>query len=117
MTDTLDYKGYIAIISMDLDLGMFRGEVINTTSHIDFYSDNLSGLKSEFRTSVDEYLTVCEERGISPEKGYSGKFNLRLGPRLHAIASSKAATLGKSLNEFIVALVAREAEEDGAKDT
>lgn len=112
MTRALEYQGYYAKVDMDVDLGLFRGQVINTASHIDFYSDSVDGLKSEFKTSVDEYLAVCEERGIAPEKGYSGKFNLRLGPELHAKASTSAAMSGRSLNEFIVAAVARATDQE-----
>jgi len=35
-------------------------------------------------------------------KKYSGKFNLRIPPELHAEIASKASAEGKSLNQWIV---------------
>ena len=48
------------------------------------------------------FLDVCKEKGIEPYKEYSGKFNLRIPPELHAEIASKASTEGKSLNQWIV---------------
>jgi len=29
------------------------------------------------------YLEVCGERGVEPEKPFSGRFNLRMAPEVH----------------------------------
>ncbi|MFZ4618154.1 MAG: type II toxin-antitoxin system HicB family antitoxin, partial [Rectinemataceae bacterium] len=44
---------------------------------------------------------TCAERGEAPDKPYSGKFNIRIPPELHAKAASKAQSLGESLNDFV----------------
>jgi predicted HicB family RNase H-like nuclease len=44
---------------------------------------------------------MCEEEGISPLKEYSGKFNLRVSPELHAQIAARAAAEGKSLNQYV----------------
>ena len=51
-------------------------------------------LRREFQLSVDDYLEWCKEDGVTPEKPYSGKFNLRLTPELH----KKVAIAAKKLN-------------------
>ncbi len=44
---------------------------------------------------------MCQEEGIEPKKQYSGKFNLRVSPELHADVATKAAAEGKSLNQCV----------------
>ncbi len=44
---------------------------------------------------------MCREEGIDPQKKYSGKFNLRVTPELHAEVAAKAAAEGKSLNQCV----------------
>lgn len=42
----------------------------------------------------------CKERGIEPERPYSGKLSLRLSPDLHRVAE-QAATAGESIDQCI----------------
>lgn len=44
---------------------------------------------------------MCREEGIIPYKQYSGKFNLRVTPELHAEVAAKVAAEGKSLNQCV----------------
>ena len=55
---------------------------------------------------VSDYLAYCREKGIEPEKAYSGKLVLRMKSDLHSDAADKANSLGISLNEFINRAVA-----------
>ncbi|MBW7877141.1 MAG: type II toxin-antitoxin system HicB family antitoxin [Candidatus Cloacimonetes bacterium] len=50
---------------------------------------------------MEEYLRICKERGISPHKEYSGKFNLRIPPELHSKIAVLAASEDKSLNQWV----------------
>lgn len=106
----LKFKNYLAKLEYDEEIEMFRGVVINTSSHIDFYSDTVAGLKDEFKKSVETYLEVCREHGIRPDRPFSGKFNLRLGSALHAAASACAEMSGATLNQWVKQIVAREAK-------
>ncbi len=56
----------------------------------------------EFKKSLKVFLDVCEEKGIEPYKEYSGKFNLRISPEIHAEIASMASADGKSLNQWVV---------------
>lgn len=49
---------------------------------------------------------MCEEDGVEPRKWYSGRFNLRISPELHASAAAAAAAEGKSLNQWIAGALA-----------
>jgi predicted HicB family RNase H-like nuclease len=58
-------------------------------------------LAQAFRDSVDDYLTWCAERGVEPEKPYSGRVLVRIDPALHRKAAIRAAAEGLSLNAWI----------------
>ena len=63
--------------------------------------DGEEKLKKAFEDSVDDYLEWCKEDGVSPEKPYSGRLNLRLAPETHKKAAINAKIKGISLNRFI----------------
>ena len=68
----------------------------------DFYGKTPDELRLEFKKSLKVFLDVCKEKGIEPYKEYSGKFNLRIPPELHAEIASMASADGKSLNQWVV---------------
>ncbi|MEA2040597.1 MAG: type II toxin-antitoxin system HicB family antitoxin [Thermodesulfobacteriota bacterium] len=98
----ITYKGYIARIEPDLDDGILVGRVINTRDIIGFHGETIAQTVESFHAAMDEYLEDCRQRGIDPNKPYSGKFNLRLPPELHSEIASAAAKSGKSLNRWVI---------------
>ena len=52
----------------------------------------MEALRKEFQISIEEYLAVCKERGITPQPPFFGKLNLRLGPDLHARVARDGGT-------------------------
>ncbi len=99
----MEYKGYIAGIEYDDIEGLFYGHVVNsgTSSIATFAASDVEGLKREFRISIDQYMELCKERGIEPQKPFSGKFNLRLGSDLHHRVTVAAVENRLSLNAWI----------------
>lgn len=97
----MNYKGYIGSVEYDENARIFAGTVINTKTVITFLGTSVDELEAEFRASVDDYLEWCKKDGISPEKPYSGRFNVRLLPELHQKAAIAASRLNMSLNSFI----------------
>jgi len=53
---------------------------------------------------------VCREKGISPKKTFSGKFNLRISPQLHSTIAALAAGQHKSINEWVSDTLKKSAE-------
>ncbi|MCF8145709.1 MAG: type II toxin-antitoxin system HicB family antitoxin [Deltaproteobacteria bacterium] len=100
--NTVTYKGYIAAIEPDLDDGILVGRVINTRDIIGFDGETISEALKSFHAVIDEYLEDCRQRGVDPNKPYSGKFNLRLTPELHGRLAEQAARSGKSLNQWVI---------------
>ena len=99
-----DYK---AKIEYDADIDMFRGEIIGLNGGADFYGETPSELKKEFKKSLEVYLEVCKEKGISPRKEYSGKFNLRIPSKLHSDIAAIATTQKKSINQWVTETLER----------
>ncbi len=102
MMNLMTIDGYRAVIQYDPDIEMFRGEFIGLNGGADFYAKDLDGLRHEGQVSLRVFLDACAERGIEPQKSFSGKFNVRLPPDLHSAVVAAAAAKGKSLNQWVV---------------
>ena len=94
-------ESHKAKIEYDPEIDMFRGEILGLNGGADFYGKTPDELRKEFKKSLKVFLDVCKEKGIEPYKGYSGRFNLRIPPDLHAEISARAAAEGKSLNQWV----------------
>jgi predicted HicB family RNase H-like nuclease len=97
----LKYKGYTGMVEYDPDGKIFTGEVIGLRSVVTFQGRTPDELESSFHESIDLYREMCKEDGVSPEKPYSGRFNVRISPELHREIALKAAMERKSLNEWV----------------
>ncbi|HYA43153.1 MAG TPA: type II toxin-antitoxin system HicB family antitoxin [Syntrophobacteraceae bacterium] len=101
MKNIMEIDGHKALISFDPDIGMLRGEFLGLSGGADFYATDVQGLLNEGRKSLEVYLQACEERGIAPFKRYSGRFNVRISPDLHADIVTAAEASGMSLNQWV----------------
>lgn len=97
----MKYKGYTGHVEYDDEAKIFHGEVLGIKDVITFQGTNVDELEQAFRDSVDDYLDFCKERGEEPDRPFSGKFNLRIPPELHAKLSFAAQLQGESLNNYI----------------
>ncbi len=97
----LEYKGYQGAVEFDYDAELFFGEVVDLRDVITFQGQTVEELDQSFRTSIDEYLQFCEEISRTPEKPFSGKFNVRITPDLHRRIATKAKRTNKSLNQWV----------------
>jgi predicted HicB family RNase H-like nuclease len=107
----MEVDGYKAKIEYDSELDQFRGEILGLNGSADFYGKSPASLRKEFKNSLKVYLEVCEEKGIAPTKEYSGKFNLRISPRLHSDIAARATADGKSINQWISGILKRSTHE------
>lgn len=97
----LTYKGYIGTVEFDDEAEIFHGEVLNTRDVITFQGSTVAEIKKAFKDSINDYLDFCKSRNETPEKPFSGKFNLRLDPELHRQVSITARQHKMSLNQWI----------------
>jgi len=47
----------------------------------------VASLRASFEAAIDDYLALCEEKGIEPDKPFKGSFNVRIGSQLHRQAA------------------------------
>ena len=107
----MKYKGYVAEVEFDDTVDILHGRVVNTGPYpiATFEATDARELRREFERSVDEYLAWCEEDGVSPQRPFSGKLNLRLGTELHAAVAAIAAARRVSINAWLVQAVQKAA--------
>lgn len=101
MKNMMEINSYRAVIQFDPDIDMFQGEFVGLNGGADFYARDIASLQAEGEASLKVFLAMCREDGVEPGKQYSGKFNVRISPELHATIAAAAAADGKSLNQWI----------------
>ena len=97
----MTHEGWQARIEYDEAQDQFRGEILGLSSGGDFYGRTPQELREAFARTLAAYLQACEQQGMAPRKSYSGKFNLRIPPELHAQVALTAQAEGKSLNALV----------------
>lgn len=103
----MKYKGYIAHISYDDERKTFKGEVLGLVIPMFFSALSVRDLEISFKDAIEVYLGDCKAKGVKPEKVFSGKFNVRISPALHAKLTAKAKIANMSLNEYIIVQLER----------
>ena len=98
MGQLLEHKGYLGSVRFDPRDMTLRGRGVNIEDIVTFQGKTPDEVVEEFRNSIEDYLTQCEELGEPPDKPFSGRLTLRMSPRTHQIFSTYAQANGKSLN-------------------
>lgn len=96
-----EYKGYHTRIEFDYDSLSLCGKIEGIDDFIVFESSDATKIEEEFHKAVDDYLTLCEEIGKTPEKEYKGVFNVRVSPELHRSLSTIAYEKSETLNSLV----------------
>ena len=100
-SDMMRYKGYRATIGYDREDNIFVGHVFGIKDSLNFYGRSIDELEEAFHDSIENYLEACAKFGETPEKEYSGTFNVRTSPSIHEKASAYAAENGFTLNQVV----------------
>jgi len=101
MSNTMEYKDYIAKIEYSNEDKCFFGKLEMIEDLVTFEATNVEELEINFQTCVDEYMQTCEDLGRLPQKTYKGVFNVRIEPELHKKIYKEALKAGVSLNSFV----------------
>lgn len=104
----MNIDGYKAVIQYDPEIDMFRGEFVGLNGGADFYAKTIQSLRKEAKASLKVFLEMCAEDGVAPCKEYSGKFNVRISPSLHAEIVAAATAERESLNQWVIHTLAQE---------
>lgn len=111
------YKGYTARIQYDESIQEFHGRIVGIQDVVNFHADTVKNLESEFHRSVEDYLQSCRELNREPDRPYSGKFLIRVEPRLHREMAMIAESSGKSLNDFVAEIFEERLRSRNAKSS
>ena len=97
----LSYKGYHSKPEYSFEDGIIHGKIEGITDLVSFESEstNSDDVVKAFQEAVDAYLEFCAEVNKSPEKEYSGTFNVRIRPELHRSLARVAFENDTSLNQ------------------
>ena len=101
MNNILEYKGYLGSVEFSADDNILFGKVLGINGLISFEGDSVQNLKKDFEEAVDDYIEICNDNGVEPEKPYRGNFNVRISPELHKILEDYSSLRTQSLNRTI----------------
>ena len=107
MSSVLEYKGYYGTVEYSDSDNVLFGKVIGVNSLISFEGDSIKSLKEDFEGAVDDYLELCADQGVEPEKAYRGNFNVRVSPDLHKTLALFSASHGQTLNSAVEEAIKR----------
>lgn len=99
--NVLEYKGYTGTVEFSAEDNILFGKVIGIDGLISYEGESISSLREDFETAIDDYLEMCAEKGIEPQKVYKGTFNVRISPELHRSLAVYAASHNMTLNSTV----------------
>ena len=105
MKNAMEYKGYWGTVEYSETDNILFGKVIGIGSLISYEGKSVDELRGDFEAAVDDYLELCAEKGIEPDKTYKGSFNVRISPNLHRSLALYAASHNQSLNASVEAAI------------
>lgn len=101
MSNLLEYKEYNGTVEYSAADNVLHGKVIGIRGLLSYEGDSLQDLKKDFEAVIDDYLEMCKEEGIIPERPYRGSFNVRVTPELHRSLAVYALSHDQSLNSTV----------------
>jgi predicted HicB family RNase H-like nuclease len=101
MNNMMQYKDYFGSIHYSDEDQIFYGRVEYIRSLISFDGEDVPSLRANFEAAIDDYLALCEDKGINPEKPFKGSFNVRVSSQLHRQAALFAEERGVNLNKLV----------------
>ncbi len=101
MKDMMSYRNYFGSVHYNDEDRVFHDKIVFIRALVSYEGRDVKGLRIAFEEAVDDYLELCDEEGIEPEKAFRGSFNVRTGSDLHRRASLFAKEKGINLNKVV----------------
>ncbi len=101
MSNLLEYKDYMGTVEYSSSDNVLFGKVVGINGLVSYEGKSIEELQKDFEEAVDDYIEMCEEQGIEPQKTYKGTFNVRISPTLHRSLAICAASRGTTLNKAV----------------
>lgn len=107
---TMCYKGYVARISFSALERVLIGKVFGVRGVPRFRGASVDELEAAFHKAIDRYLARCADLDSSSRRQTVARVQVTLDPDEHARADRAARASGKSLNQWVCDVLARETE-------
>ena len=107
MSNLIEHKGYYGTVEFSAADNILYGKVLGIDGLISYEGKSVQELMSDFIEAVEDYLEVCAEQGIEPQRAYRGKFNVRVSPELHRTLAQYSAAHGQTLNSAVEEAIRR----------
>lgn len=107
MSNLIEHKGYYGTVEYSAPDNVLYGKVIGIRGLISYEGTSLQALKEDFEGAIDDYLEMCTEDGIEPQRIYKGKFNVRVSPDLHRQLAHYSAQHSQTLNSTVEEAIKR----------
>jgi predicted HicB family RNase H-like nuclease len=112
----LNYKGYTGTIEYSKEDEVLFGKVLGIQALISFEGKTGRELENDFKEAIEDYLAICNENGVVPEKPFKGNFNVRISAELHRKAALLALKDKMSLNSFVAESIHEKVVRDSEKE-
>lgn len=99
--NVMEYKGYTGTVEFSAENNILFGKVMGITGLVSYEGESVAELRKDFEEAVDDYLEMCAEKGIEPQKCYKGSFNIRISPELHRTLAMFATSHNMTLNATV----------------
>jgi predicted HicB family RNase H-like nuclease len=76
MKNMMEYQGYWGSVNYNDEDEIFYGKVEYIRSLVSYEGYDVKSLKANFHEAVDDYLALCKEKRIEPEKPCKESFTL-----------------------------------------
>jgi predicted HicB family RNase H-like nuclease len=81
---------------------IFYGKLEFIHALISFEGETAKEIDHAFKEAVNDYISICAEREVEPEKPFKGSLNVRIGRDRHEKSAIIAKEIGcASINDFI----------------
>ena len=97
----LQYNDYLGTVEYALESKVFHGKIIGIDSLISYEGNDLESLTDDFKGAVDDYLSLCKDEGITPEKPHYSHINVKIPLTLHKNLAAFSTKHNKTLNETV----------------
>jgi predicted HicB family RNase H-like nuclease len=101
VSDFLEYRGYYTHVKYSAEDECNYGKIEDISGSITFDDKDYDSVRSAFENAVDDYLAMCEDQGIEPQKPFSGRFVSRISSDLHRRVARRASKENVSINKVV----------------
>lgn len=101
MIQDFKHKNFTGSCEVSIEDDCLHGRILFIEDIISYEGQTVSEIRAAFEEAVDDYLELCQQEGLEPNKPFSGSFNVRVGQILHRSCALAARRNNQGLNEFV----------------